>query len=319
MLLALVEAFIAIAREGTVSRAAESLYLTQPAMTARLRALERDVGVELFTRTARGMRLTDAGRVYHAYAERVLALVRDARQAMRDVREGVMGELVIAAAPAVSTYVLPEVLKEFRAAHPDVRLGVRTGHSEDVLAMVLRGDVQVGLGRPIRHADITAAHLYEDEMVMVCGPRHRLANRHRVPLGELASELLILFDRTSSYHELTSAFFRESGIVPRGTMELDHAEAAKKMVELELGIALLPRAAVERELAAGGLGLVDLAGVAPLRRPIVAMRRGDSGPAIGPVAWFLATLDLFRRSRWAPAAGAPPARRTHRRSAGTLG
>ena len=294
MLLAQVEGFLAIVRHGNLSRAATDLYLTQPALTARLHALEEELGTPLFTRSARGMRLTDAGRAYEPYAERAVGLLGEARQAVRNLHDGVTGELLIGAAPAVSTYVLPAVLKAFRSTHPSVRLSVRTGHSEEVLEMVLREEVRVGLGRPIRHQDIETIPLYEDEVVLVVGARHPFAAKRRIPMEDLSKELLILFDRTSSYHELTSALFRQAGVVPAGTMELDNAEAAKKMVQLELGVALLPRTAVAEELISKTLHSVQVVGAAPVRRPIVAMRRRDSGKASGPAAWFLATLEELR-------------------------
>src|SRR6266571_5293887 len=240
MLLAHLESFVEVARTGNVSRAADALFLTQPALTARLKSLESDLGVELFVRSARGMKLTDAGRAFLPYAQRTLGLVTEGRQVISDLREGATGELVIGAAPAVSTYLLPTILKAFRATFPNVRLGVKTGHTEEV--------------------------------------------------DELASERLILFDRTSSYHELTSSLFREAGVVPVSVMELDNVEAAKKMVQQGLGVALLPRMALAAELRSRSLRPVRLIGAQPVRRPIVALRRKDAGEPIGPVAGFLRTL-----------------------------
>src|SRR5881409_4097748 len=135
MLLAQLEAFSEVARLGNVSRAAETLSVTQPALTARLQGLERELEVDLFVRGARGMTLTDAGRALLPYAQRAIAQVLDGQKAVEDLRSGKVGELVLAAAPAVSTYVLPTVLKAFQTSHPHVRMGVRTGHTEEVLEM----------------------------------------------------------------------------------------------------------------------------------------------------------------------------------------
>src|SRR5213594_2268030 len=114
MFLAQLEAFAEIARLASVSRAALELHLTQPALTARLQSLEGDLEVELFVRSRRGMALTDAGRALLPYAQRAIAQVVDGRKAVEDLRSGKIGELFIAAAPAVSTYVLPAVLKSFQ-------------------------------------------------------------------------------------------------------------------------------------------------------------------------------------------------------------
>src|SRR2546423_14761900 len=111
MLLAQLEAFSEVARLGNVSRAAETLSVTQPALTARLQGLEGDLGVDLFVRGARGMTLTDAGRALLPHAQRVLAQVVEGRKAVQELQSGKVGELLIGAAPAVSTYFLPGVLK----------------------------------------------------------------------------------------------------------------------------------------------------------------------------------------------------------------
>ena len=290
MLYAHLESFVEVARRENVSRAAEALFLTQPAITARLKALERDLGVELFVRSSRGMKLSDAGRAFLPYAERTLTTVDEGRQLVANLRQGRSGALVIAAAPAVSTYVLPDILHVFRTTHPQVRLGVRTGHTEEVLEMVLRAEAHVGIGRPIRHPDIELIPVLDDEMLLVVSARHPFARRGKVRMDELAAERLILFDRTSSYHDLTSSLFRQAGVVPASTLELDNVEAAKKMVQQGLGVALLPRMALASELKSGSLRPVKLIGTQPVHRPIVALRRKDAGAPMGPVAGFLETL-----------------------------
>ena len=290
MLFAHLESFVEVARRGNVSRAAEALFLTQPAITARLKSLERDLGTKLFVRSSRGMKLSDAGRAFLPYAERTMTTVDEGRQLVTNLRQGNVGALVIAAAPAVSTYVLPEILRVFRSTHPNVRLGVKTGHTEEVLEMVLRAEAHIGIGRPIRHPEIELIPVLDDEMLLVVTARHAFARRGKVRMDELAAERLILFDRTSSYHELTSSLFRQAGVVPASTLELDNVEAAKKMVQQGLGVALLPRMALVSELKSGSLRPVKLIGAPPLSRPIVALRRKDAGEPIGPVAGFLETL-----------------------------
>jgi DNA-binding transcriptional LysR family regulator len=121
-------------------------------------------------------------------------------------------------------------------------------------------------------------------------PGHPFARRTSVSMTDMGQEQLILFDRTSSYYEVTQAAFLAAGVTVRGMMELDNIEAAKKMVERGLGVALLPRSAISREVAAGNLGRVELRGVAPMRRNIVSMRRRDAGAPTGPVAAFLELL-----------------------------
>src|SRR6187551_2733755 len=153
------------------------------------------------------------------------------------------------AASAISTYVLPLVLRRFQASFPNVHLIVRTGHSEEVLELVLREQVQIGLVRDLPHAAITSTPLYEDEIVLVVHPGHRFADDRSIDVNELGTERLILFDRTSSYF-----------VLPRGVMELDNVDATKKMVEHGLGIAFLPYTAVRGELAAETLREVSIEG-----------------------------------------------------------
>jgi len=294
MLLAQLEAFSEVARLGNVSRAADSLSVTQPALTARLQGLERELGVELFVRASRGMALTDAGRALLPYAHRAIAQVVEGQKAIEDLRSGKTGELFIAAAPAVSTYVLPAVLKSFQTSHPRVRMGVRTGHTEEVLDMVLRREVHLGVGRPIRHPDAELIPLFDDELVLVVSRHHAFAQRDRIRLQELADDRLILFDRASSYYELTSSLIRQAGVVPESVIEVDNVEAAKKMVIEGLGVALLPRMALLAELRARALRPVRVIGAPPIRRPIVAIRRTDAGIPMGPVADF---LELLQRRR----------------------
>ena len=294
MLLAQLEAFSEVSRLGNVSRAAAALNVTQPALTARLQGLERELEVKLFVRGARGMTLTDAGRALLPYAQRAIAQVLEGQKAVVDLRSGKTGELFIAAAPAVSTYVLPAILKSFQTSHPRVRIGVRTGHTEEVLEMVLRREVDLGVGRPIRHPDAELIPVFDDELVLVVSRHHPFAQRDRIRLQELAEERLILFDRASSYYELTSSLIRQAGVVPESVIELDNVEAAKKMVIEGLGVSLLPRMALLVELRSRALRPVRVVGAPPVRRPIVAIRRSDAGAPIGPVADF---LTLLRRSR----------------------
>jgi DNA-binding transcriptional LysR family regulator len=292
--LARLEAFVQVARTGAISRAAEALYITQPALTSRIQGLERSLDADLFVRSRSGSRLTDAGRALLPHAERALAALRHGREAVEQVRTGGSGSLTIGAAPAVSTYVLPAMLHRFQAGHPAVRLSVRSGHSEEVLEMVLREDVEIGLMRPIQHPDITATLLYEDELVLVVHRGHRFAAAGHVRMVQLASEHLILFDRTSSYHELTSAIVRQAGIAPRGQLEVDNIDAAKRMVEQRLGVALLPRTSVQAEVGSGRLMPVKVTDMPPFRRQIVVARRRDAGELSPVLASFLATLDDLR-------------------------
>jgi DNA-binding transcriptional LysR family regulator len=240
------------------------------------------------------MRLSEAGHAFLPYAVRAMETLADGRGQVDALERGGGGQLALGAAPAVSTYVLPVLLKRFAATHPRIAVSVRTGHSEEVLAQVLAEHVDVGLVRTLRHPEIESTLLYEDRLVLVVMPDHAFSAKRSIKMDALRHQQLILFDRTSSYYELTSALFRQAGITPVGVMELDNIEAAKKMIQQGFGIALLPRTAVASELSAGTLREVRIADAEPVRRQIVAIRRRDRSADAGAAASFIATVEAMR-------------------------
>jgi DNA-binding transcriptional LysR family regulator len=309
VLLNQIAAFVETARRQSVSRAADALFISQPALTARLKGLESDLGAQLFVRGPRGMRLTDAGSAFLPYAVRALETLTDGRMQVNALERGGAGRLAIGAAPAVSTYVLPPLLKRFSEGYPRISVSVRTGHSEEILELVLREQVTIGLVRVLQHPDIVSTPLYEDRLILVVEPGHSFAAEGRIRMKDLAEEQLVQFDRTSSYHDLTSALFVTSGVSPAGRMELDNIDAAKKMVEQGFGVALLPQTSVADELEAGTLAEVEIVDAAPVRRKIVAITRRDTGPPAGQAKAFLATFEEIRDelTSWPrPPASTPP-------------
>ncbi|HEV8426097.1 MAG TPA: LysR family transcriptional regulator [Actinomycetes bacterium] len=292
-----IEAFLEVARRQNLSRAAEALFVSQPTLTARLQSLEAALGEQLFVRTRRGMRLTEAGETFLPFAEHAVRALADGRERLDELRHGMAGRLVLGAPPTVSTYALPALLARFSAAHPAVRLAIKTGTSEEVLEMVLHDQVQIGIVRALANPEIDSVPLYTDTLVLIAGPGHRLAGSGtggQARLADLAGEVLVLFGRSSSYLEFTTAIFRQAGALPGSVLELDNIEAAKKMVERGLGVSMVPASTVAAELAAGTLTRIELIDAAPVRRQIVAVRRRDAGPPSGAVAVFLDMLAELR-------------------------
>jgi DNA-binding transcriptional LysR family regulator len=288
-----IEAFLEVARRQNLSRAAEALFVSQPTLTARLQGLESTLGERLFIRTRRGMRLTEAGETFLPFAEHAVAALADGRERLDELRRGVAGRLVLGAPPTVSTYTLPDLLARFSAAYPKVRLAVKTGTSEEILEMVLHDQVQLGIIRSLAHQEIESVPLYTDALVLIAGPGHRLAGARtggQARLADLAGEVLVLFGRSSSYLEFTTATFRQAGVLTGSVLELDNIEAAKKMVERGLGVSFVPASTVAAELAAGTLTRIELVDAAPVRREIVAVRRIDGGRPSGATAVFLEML-----------------------------
>ncbi|MGH7335508.1 MAG: LysR family transcriptional regulator [Candidatus Rokuibacteriota bacterium] len=261
------KAFLAVQTFGGFRRAAEALRLTQPAISARIRALEGSLGVALFER-GQGLALSAAGRALRPHAEQLLRAVALARQAVHDLRPTAGGAIQIAAALSICTYLLPDVLKRFHTAHPRVTITVRSGHSKEVLEMVLRGEAELGLARSLQHPAVETLSLRDDPLILVSTPAAWSRRAHGLRLQELADQPLIFFDRGSSDWSLTHGLFRTAGLVPNVVMEVETIETAKRMVERGLGLAFLPHLAVAREIRQRNLLALDLVDIEPLRRSL---------------------------------------------------
>lgn len=272
-----VEAFVAVATYGSFAKAAASMFLTQPSVSARVQGLEHALRQRLFERTGRGVRLTRAGGVFLPIAERLLKTVAEGQQALEAAQSSEGGLVIIAAALSVSTYLLPEIVKGFRHEHPAARVSIRSGHSRDVLRMVLDEEAEIGLARGLTHPAVHTVRLGRDEIILVAAPSHPFAQRRQVRLGEVAGEPLILFDKGSSDWVLITGFFRRGGLLPNVVLELEGIEAAKKMVEKEIGIAMLPQLAIRHELRTGTLVHVRISDARSLTRNVdLVYRRGGT-------------------------------------------
>ena len=263
-----VEAFVAVATHGSFAKAASALFLTQPSVSARVQVLENSLGQRLFERRGRGVRLTRAGGVFLPFAERLLKTVGEGVQALEAAQSAEGGLLSIAAALSVSTYLLPGILKGFRREHPAARVSVRSGHSRDVLRMVLDEETEIGLARGLTHPAVHTVRLGHDEILLVVPPAHLFARRGHVRLSDVAREPLILFDKGSSDWALITGFFRRAGLIPNVVLELEGIEAAKKMVETGIGIAMLPHLAIRHELRRGSLVGVAISNARTLARHV---------------------------------------------------
>src|SRR5262249_9206032 len=140
------------------------------------------------------------------------------------------------------------VLKRFQTAHPDVMMTVRSGHSKDVLDMVLRGEAEIGLARSLHHPEVETVSLRDDPLVLVGHSSSSPMRERRPRLEDIADRPLIFFDRGSSDWTLTQGLFRRAGLVPNVALEVETIETAKRMVERGMGLAFLPHLAVGREL-----------------------------------------------------------------------
>jgi DNA-binding transcriptional LysR family regulator len=253
-----IETFLAVATFGGFHRAAEALRVSQPAVSARIKALEQSIGVSLFARSRAGLTLSTAGRTLKPYAEQLLRTASLARQAVHELKPGSGGPLEIAAALSISVYFLPDVLKTFQRAHPNVIISIRPGNSKEVLTMVLNEEVEIGLARSLQHPEVETLSLRDDPLLLVSHPFDGPTHAKRARLEQIATWPLIFYERGSSDWTLTHGLFRRTGLVPNVALEVDTIETAKRMVERGLGLCFLPQLAVGREIQSGKLATVKV-------------------------------------------------------------
>lgn len=291
------ETFLAVASFGGFHRAAAALRVSQPAVSARITALEHSLGTRLFERGPGGFALSPAGKTLRPHAEQLLRQVAIARQAVHELRPAFGGAVPIAASLSICTYLLPEVLKRYQADHPDVVVSVRSGNSAQVLKMVLEGEVEFGLARSLHHPEVETISLRDDPLMLVGHPRHPATAKRRVSLEELESLPIIAYDRGSSDWTLMNGLFRRAGLLPNVVLEVETIEACLRMVLRKLGLAFLPQLAVHEELRRKKLVALEITDAESLRRSldvIVPRRRPLSRSAQG-------LLDRLREATHSPA------------------
>ncbi len=301
-----IEAFLAVGTFGGFRRAAEALRITQPAVSARIRALEESLDVKLFERDKHGFALSPAGRALRPHAEQLLRAVAHARQAVHDLRPASGGALQIAAVLSICTYLLPDVLKRFQTAYPKVLITVRSGHSKEVLEMVLRGEAEIGLARSLQHPEVETLSLRDDPLILVARPASWPAHERKARLEEVAERPLIFFDKGSSDWTLIHGLFRRAGLVPNVALEVETIETAKRMVERGVGFAFLPHLAVGRELRRRSLVAIEIVDAEPISRSLDVIH-----PRQRPLSAEAQALLGALRSALSDAGG--PARRPGRR------
>src|SRR5579863_3902852 len=263
-----VETFLAVATFGGFHRAAEALRISQPAVSARIKALEESLAVKLFTRSRGGLVVSDAGRTFRPHAEQLLRTASLARQAVHAAQPASGIPLQIAAALSISVYFLPDVLKRFQRAHPNVIISIRPGHSKEVLDMVLGEEAEIGLARSLQHPEVETISLRDDPLLLIAHPTRGPKHSRQARLEQVASWPLIFYERGSSDWTLTHSLFRTAGLVPNVALEVDSIETAKRMVERGLGLAFLPQMAVGREISRHKLTTVKVLDAEPLRRSL---------------------------------------------------
>lgn len=283
--------FVAIAQSGSFTRAAEQLLLTQPTVSQQLAALEAQVGVALLERQPRRVYLTAAGAALLPYARRMLALANEGARAARDAAGLADRTLRLGVGNVLAVYVLPDVLRRYRALHPDVLMRITTGNSADLLESVVQGEIELALvGSPAVHAQAESTPFMHDRLVIVVAPDDAWAGRASAPLSDLRGRTLLTREPGSALHASVERLLGVETLAGDNVIVLGETEAIKRSVEAGLGVALIQGIAVRREVAAGSLASLQLADGDDRRTYSYARQRGHtlSSAAQGLVALIAA-------------------------------
>jgi DNA-binding transcriptional LysR family regulator len=253
--------FRVLARTLSFTRAAAELGYVQSNVTAQVQALERELGVRLFDRLGRRVVLTDAGRVLLRYAEKILDLSEEAREAVTGGGEPA-GTLMVGAAPSLSAYRLPRLLRSFGVRFPRVRLSFRPTPHAELGSRVAHGSLDVAflMEGPVRSASLLAEVLSEEPLVVLAPPDHPLAGSARVAPADLEGEQILLTEPGCNYRLMFESELEEAGTTPSAALEFDGVEAVKQCVAAGMGFAMLPAVTVEAELERGEVAALRWAG-----------------------------------------------------------
>ena len=242
-------AFTTVLETGGFTRAAEALNLTQSALSHQIKTLEEQLGVEVFARIGKRTVLTQAGETLLKHAHVVLRELANARQSLIELCDPGRGRLRISSAGYSCYLLLPRILREFKEAYPRVELSVSADHTGEAVQHLLEGMLDIAIliaPPPVR--GLTIEPLARDELFVIVPAGHPWAKRRRVRWRELATQVLIIYNKASQTHQLLMRQLAEEGAGAPETMEVREAEAVTEMVKVGLGIALQPPWVVRTDL-----------------------------------------------------------------------
>lgn len=254
--------FHAVATHLNFSRAAEALFMSQPAVTLQIKQLEDEYRTRLLERSPHGVRLTPAGAVVFEYATRILALQRELDTRLMEMQDAVAGALCLGAPQALASEVLPPLLAEFNALYPRVRLELQTANSQTLQQRLLRGELALALcDAPDCPEGLTALDCGEDELVAVCDAGHPFARQRSLTARMMADYEYLAREPGSGTRETIAAWFAAQGLdasALKVQMTLDQNEVLKRLVAEGHGFTILSRRTAEQGGRPQGLRLIPL-------------------------------------------------------------
>jgi len=291
--------FREVADTLSFTRAAERLHLTQSAVSHQIKALERELGEPLFIRAKAGVKLSDSGRLALEYVERILEEADALRESISGRDREPRGRVRAAAATQAFVHLFAGIFESFMREHDGIEVIFRTTPStEQTVADIHGGGADVGFASlPVYSPALQVTELFEDELVLVFGGRHRFAGSREAEASELRRERFIIFEHGASIRRATDAFFERAGLRPELALESNDTSFVKLMVEHGLGISLLPSWAVREEIGAGRLGWARIRGHRLTRAvALVALGRFQPSPTRAFIAHVLAHKDELQQT-----------------------
>jgi len=274
------QVFEAAARLGGYTRAAETLHLSQPAVSMQIRQLEEQAGMPLFDQIGKKVHLTDAGRTLYKHAQSILAQVNEAQLELEEMRGMRRGQLNITIA-STANYFAPRLLAAFCQRHPEVKVSLDVSNREHILELLKETDKDLAImGRPPEASDLVAHPFMENPLVVIAAPDHPLAQARDIPLARLNEETFISREIGSGTRMAAERFFDEAGTRLTTVMEMSSNEAIKQAVQAGLGLGVVSIHTLEMELALGRLVILDVQGFPILRHWYAVHRHGKRFSAV---------------------------------------
>jgi DNA-binding transcriptional LysR family regulator len=290
----------AIAAEGSFKRAADSLYVSQPAVSLQVQHLERQLDVPLFDRGGRRAQLTEAGQLLLSYGDRILSLCQETCRAIDDLQNLNGGTLIIGASQTTGTYLMPQMIGLFRKKYPDVSVQLHVHSTRRTAWSVANGQIDlaiIGGEIPADLQDSLEITPYaEDELALILPTSHPLAQMGSLPIEELFKLQFITLDSQSTIRKAIDRVLLDSGVDPRQltiAMELNSIEAIKNAVQAGLGAAFISVTAIEKELQMGALQQVRIDGVV-IKRMLLQIRNPNRYRSKATEAFCNEVLPVFR-------------------------
>lgn len=255
------EMFQAIVETGSFTRAGEKLNVSQSAISRQIKLLEEELGDQIFKRIHKKIYLTPTGEVLLQYSRRIFNEVRLMVSEISDLTHLRRGSLRLAGGMSVCTYLFPHLLKEYQERYPKIELTIATGTNDEILRSLRANEADLALlSLPFTEEDLEVHPALTEEMVLVMEREHPLASKKEITFQDLTPYTYIHFERGSNTRKIIDQIFQEEDVHFPNTMELQNVEITKPLVEIGLGIAIIPYPAVVRDSGRPALGYRRIAG-----------------------------------------------------------